>query len=1327
MTSSGNQCKKAKTAKGLALLTIFLILFSSYAIACHCGDGKINVEGEECDDGNLIDGDGCSSECKWEEGGECEPRTIGYWKQACLGHFNHEDEASMLGYLEEIHSLTSFFDDLEDFEEMCETLDPSEPATMRQRAEQQMLALYLNVASGKIYQATTIELGNVSEAGTVQEALDEAENFIDEDPEKSKDIADLINNGGEVILECLPQGFCGDGNLDEGEECDDGNAEDGDGCSSNCEIEPLTIVAHKIVCDDEADLPNWGEGGPGITEETAQDYVDSHPGCDFEENWGFQWGYEGAGNPGDNTGEASEGEGWFTFGPTNALGEAITLIYDLQESSRIWVREIFQQGYIPFAYEETGNGDDYSAEMYCHEDVEDYDNYDYIGSPSLGETYYCIAWNAWEELCGNGVIDEGEECEFDEECPATECESKCVGKDWHEYDDVENACVACGCEDNPCGEPEITYNHPDCTECQVDADCDDGVYCNGQETCNLETYACESTEPVDCGHLDDQCNAGVCDENSGSCVKEAVADFTPCDDGLFCNVGEVCLDGVCSNGEGKDCSEFDIFGIATCYWDPDGLDYTWDFRPAFTSACDEENDECTRGSEDINHSVDERCTQCMVDEDCPSTGNQCTVNECVDYACVENPKQAGTECGNGSYCDGPDECNLYGECVPVGLAVDCAYLDDQCNEGVCDENTASCLKVAIADFTPCDDGLFCNVGEVCLSGVCSNGEERDCSAFDLNPVGECDYSPDGLDWTWDFFAGFTSECNEETDTCTAGEEVIDSNCSLGCGSECESDSDCEPKIEEGRCFFGGECSLYSECSCGYEEEFCPEPGSVIDGYCYWGERACTDNGCDLNRTKMNCFLECDPETGPRGLPEIVTVKAVSEPKIECGYFGDSNEAEECWYVTSDTEFTLSVDYNGNHETFFRTRWKENFDDNWDAWSEWLPYLEPVTCPQDSIHEVEYYSEDSYCGIKEVSHFEIDIVDNQAPVPRKVVGQPRVEWGGQDSYFYPWIGGQCWSGDENSIDCWRVTLETPIEMGCLDAEPHPVARERVCFNVELDGEDATENYCEHYGGELNDNGYCCMGEVVEEFYFLEESEHNLKYYCVDGLGNAGPVDDEKFKVQGRTFEIVLNKKWNLISVPFSLLDSSAEAVFENVKDAIHVVWTYDSESEEWLVFNPGMPQANSLLDIVPGWGYWVSSEEDDVPLVVGGNLLNPIQAPPSKNIAPGWNLVGYYATGWQENDTCLLCGEEKECWKGSVYCSLGSLVDTQQGYPRWSSLWGYENCGEHDSKWLQMSICGENHEMRAGKGYWIEVDTNEIYAPATTCIWDSGAACLQGNK
>jgi uncharacterized repeat protein (TIGR01451 family) len=43
----------------------------------YCGDGNLDP-GEECDDGNNIDGDGCSANCTLEESGEgCTP---GYWR-----------------------------------------------------------------------------------------------------------------------------------------------------------------------------------------------------------------------------------------------------------------------------------------------------------------------------------------------------------------------------------------------------------------------------------------------------------------------------------------------------------------------------------------------------------------------------------------------------------------------------------------------------------------------------------------------------------------------------------------------------------------------------------------------------------------------------------------------------------------------------------------------------------------------------------------------------------------------------------------------------------------------------------------------------------------------------------------------------------------------------------------------------------------------------------------------------------------------------------------------------------------------------------------------
>jgi len=32
-------------------------------------------------------------------------------------------------------------------------------------------------------------------------------------------------------------------------------------------------------------------------------------------------------------------------------------------------------------------------------------------------------------------------------------------------------------------------------------------------------------------------------------------------------------------------------------------------------------------------------------------------------------------------------------------------------------------------------------------------------------------------------------------------------------------------------------------------------------------------------------------------------------------------------------------------------------------------------------------------------------------------------------------------------------------------------------------------------------------------------------------------------------------------------------------------------------------------------------------------------------------------------------------------------------------------------------------MYAGRGYWIEIEEEEYYAPATTCIWNSNFECV----
>jgi len=70
--------------------------------------------------------------------------------------------------------------------------------------------------------------------------------------------------------------------------------------------------------------------------------------------------------------------------------------------------------------------------------------------------------------------------------------------------------------------------------CTSDYDCNDGVFCNGIESCNLGTNlcaavsACPATIP-----------ATVCDEINDTCVVFCTSDLD-CNDGLFCNGVESC-------------------------------------------------------------------------------------------------------------------------------------------------------------------------------------------------------------------------------------------------------------------------------------------------------------------------------------------------------------------------------------------------------------------------------------------------------------------------------------------------------------------------------------------------------------------------------------------------------------------------------------------------------------------------------------------------------------------------------------------------------------------------------------------------------------------
>ena len=98
-----------------------------------------------------------------------------------------------------------------------------------------------------------------------------------------------------------------------------------------------------------------------------------------------------------------------------------------------------------------------------------------------------------------------------------------------------------------------------CQESEGPACPDDGDFCNGSESCDEDNAGCLSSGDPCEGNL-------VCDEDTDACVEPARCnDGTDCDDALFCNGRETCVDGFCQAG-GDPC--------------PPPLE------------CDEENDKC---------------------------------------------------------------------------------------------------------------------------------------------------------------------------------------------------------------------------------------------------------------------------------------------------------------------------------------------------------------------------------------------------------------------------------------------------------------------------------------------------------------------------------------------------------------------------------------------------------------------------------------------------------------------------------------------------------------------------------------------------------------
>ena len=208
-------------------------------------------------------------------------------------------------------------------------------------------------------------------------------------------------------------------------------------------------------------------------------------------------------------------------------------------------------------------------------------------------------------------------------------------------------------------------NDSDCAAgCTVDAECDNGEFCDGAETCDTDTGEClEGTSPV----TDDGvgCTNDSCDEVNDVVVNAPID--ANCDDDDVCNGAETCdPTSDCQSGTTLDCE--------------DGLLCT-------TDTCD---------------AID----GCANDPVVCQTGEQCDPTDGICKATAECTSDA--DCDNGLLCDGTETCDGAGACQ-AGTPVDCSD-GVACTEDFCEEG-AGCVN--IPSDANCDNGLFCDGAETC--------------------------------------------------------------------------------------------------------------------------------------------------------------------------------------------------------------------------------------------------------------------------------------------------------------------------------------------------------------------------------------------------------------------------------------------------------------------------------------------------------------------------------------------------------------------------------------------------------------------------------------
>jgi hypothetical protein len=480
-----------------------------------------------------------------------------------------------------------------------------------------------------------------------------------------------------------------------------------------------------------------------------------------------------------------------------------------------------------------------------------------------------------------------------------------------------------------------SFRFEDCDPdpCTVDADCDDGNFCNGTETCGEDefcdagTYACADNP------------TWSCDEVADICVPECEVD-ADCDDGAFCNGVETCNAGTCDAGSdpcpGQACYEDGGVCADAAIYDPDlgalvcatagsfcDSGTLVDGRASLGPEPNQPNtlDACADGTAGTYHSDEsnDRIFVSTVDGEVFSEGSTVQIDATVwawstgsadtldlYYAADANspswtyitslaPPAGGAQTLSAQYV------LPAGELQAVRAQFRYQSTNAPCSAGT--YNDRDDLVFAVSGVSPectidadCDDGLFCNGAETCNAGICEAGTPPTCDdGLFCNGAETCNEGTDSCDAgtppTCDdgAFCNGTESCNEGTDSCDAGTPPVCDDGTFCNGAEtCNEGTDTCDAGTPPTCDDGAFCNGTESCNEGTDSCDAGTPPVCDDGIFCNGAEAC-DEGTD----------SCGAGTPPCGPDETCDEAADICEVAGCDFDGICEEGENCGSCPSD--------------------------------------------------------------------------------------------------------------------------------------------------------------------------------------------------------------------------------------------------------------------------------------------------------------------------------------------------------------------------------------------------------------------------------------------